>query len=295
MDRQQLYINIRFPFCPGHCVFCDDRTYGENITDATRYRTALEKEINAAQDELQEYDIKSVHLGGGALGVLDYGSLENFIDKLQRKIPADSSKWTVELFPSEVSDMNLSLLRIRGINKIALGVMGMTKEELRTLHRPYSINLVEHALELLKASPDFKVSAELVIGLPNGTAETLTENLEKLCEAGFDEIRLTRYHDKTKSPKEQREYAEETDWRGLTSAAQAVLENNGYAREGKSLVFARPGCAFEEYRAGEDAFTMGFGVGATTRLDGFSYHNTPRISDYFAHSDSFEQIAILDN
>lgn len=294
MDKQELYVNVRFPFCPGHCVFCDDRTYGENITDATRYRTALEKEINAAADELAEYDIKSVHVGGGALGILGYGSLENFLDKLQRKIPARSSKWTVEMLPSEISLMNLTLLKVRGINKIALGIMGMSKDELRALHRPYSINLVEHAVEQLKQTTEFAVSAELVIGIPGQSVEQLAENITKLADAGFGEIRLTRYHDKTKTPAAQREYAEETDWQAYIKAADDVLCKSGYERAGKSLVFAKPGCGFDEYRAGTDAFVMGFGVGAVTRLDGFSYHNTARIADYFAHSDSFEEIAILD-
>jgi len=294
MEKQDLYIYVRFPFCPGNCVFCDDRTYGENITDATRYRTALEKEIKSAAGELTEYNIKSVHVGGGALGTLGYGSMDNFLDKLQRIIPAENSKWTVELLPSEINEMNLQILRQRGISKIALGIMGTTKEELKALHRPYTVNLVEHALEALKNAPDMQVSAELVFGIPGQTTEMLSSNVKMLAEGGFNEIRLTRFHDKTKSPREQREYAEETDWHSYIAAAETQLTQLGYARDGKKLVFTRKGEGFEEYHTDETACVMGFGVGAVTRLDGLSYHNTPRLKDYFEHSDNFEQIAILE-
>ena len=295
MEKQNLSIQIRFPYCPGHCVFCEEKTYGENITAATRYRRALEKEIAAASEELNDYTITSVRLGGGALGTLGYGSLENFIDILQHSIPSGpETVWIAELLPSEISDMNLAILKQHRVRHISLGIMGMTKEELRALHRPYSINLVEHSLQLLPQT-EMKVSAALVIGIPGQTPEQLSAHTERLARAGFQEVRLLRFHDKTISPARQREYAEETDWRGFIGAAERTLSAAGYERRGSSLVFALPGPDFfPEDSLPDTGAVMGFGVGAVTRLDGLSYRNTERMEIYLDHSDSFEDIAIVD-
>lgn len=296
MEKEALKINIRLPYCAGNCVFCDERTYGDNIAAATRYRVALEKEITSAAEELNDYDIKSVHLRGGALLVLGYGSLENFIDILQSKMPAaGNAEWSVDLMPGEVDDMTVSILKMRGISHVHCGIMGMTKEELRTLHRPYSINLVESSLKVLKKHPELNVSAELVIGIPGQTVEGFEAGLRTLLEIHPAQVRLTRFHDRTKDAKEQLRYAERTDWAAFIRAAEKLTTEAGMTGAGEELIFSMPGKTFsEDLPEAEDWSIMGFGAGESTCIGGLRYHNTEELGKYLEFSNIPEKIAVLE-
>lgn len=295
MDKKEaLIINIKVPFCAGNCIFCDERSYGENIGTATRYRVALEKEIASAAEDLEDFRLEAVHICGGKLSVLGYGSLENFIDIIKAKLPcSENTPWIIDLLPDEMNDMIFAIMKLRGIEHIRCGFMGMTKQELRALHRPYSMNLVENALERIKAEKQLHFSAELVIGIPEQSPDELREHLKTLLEAEPDEIRLRRFHDRTKDSRQQRSYAELTDWHSFIRAADELLIPAGMERVGAELVYARPGKAFPDTGC-EASAVMGFGLGAETSIDGLHYRNTDDMKLYFEYSDCPEKIAIIE-
>jgi coproporphyrinogen III oxidase-like Fe-S oxidoreductase len=296
MEKETLKLNIHIPFCTGHCVYCERKNFGQNIGYLQRYRRALEIEVESATEELQNYDIASVHICSDSLSLFGVGAMDDFLRKLQEAIPSSAqTEWVVELMPSEIAPEYLHILqKRRKIDRISLELMACTKEELAALRRPYTKNIVEHALKTLQEQPLPGLGIRLAIGIPDQTTDSLKETLDQVLLAVPDQISFLRYHNNRTSAAEQRSYAEETDWQSYIRFAEGYLAQHGFEREGKSLCFARPDRIFRENQTEAAAWnTMGFGIGAVTQLDGLCYRNTNDFALYMEHSDDPQEIAVI--
>ncbi len=296
MKKEPLLINIHIPFCPGRCVYCEEKSFGENIGYIPRYMLALEKELNAAASDLEAYELCSVHFRPECLSLLGPGLLDNLLGKLETLLPADArTEWVVEAMPGELSRELLYVLQTRHkVDRSVLELMGQRREELKQLRRPYTENVAQSALLRLGAEPVRGLDISYALGLPGQSPEALAEDLAALLPLAAGQISLKRYHDRRLSPAAQREYAEETDWAALIEAAASALGAGGYRRAGRTLHVAREGMLRRE--CGPEAgrwSVMGFGVGAVTRLDGLSCRNTCDYDLYLEHSDDPSVIAEL--
>ncbi len=296
MSKEPLLVNLHIPFCPGHCVCCEEKIVGQNVGYLPRYLLALEKEIASAAEELEDYSLRSVHLHPDCLSLLGVGVLDNLLNRLETLLPADAdTEWVVEAMPGELSPEMLFVLQKRHrVGRIVLELMGSTRAELSALHRPYTENVAQAALRQLAEHPVQGLDISYAIGLPGQSPEMLAERLKALLPLGAGQISLRRYHDRRLAPAAQREYAEETDWAAYIEASVGTLGIGGYARTGRTLHFAREGMLRREcFPEAANWAVMGFGLGVVTSLDGLRYRNTPDYSLYLEHADDPSVIAQL--
>ena len=302
MEKEKLLVRIAFPFCTGHCCYCEKKTLGQNVAYLQRYRYALEKEIKAAKEELCEYEIASVHVEADSPSLFGIGAWDDFLRRIQELIPA-SPQWVVNLMPQELTpEMAHVLVSRRQIERINLCLSALGRRELRELHRPYTQNLVEHAFTFLLsaegASLRERLGIELFYGIPGQSPKAFLADLERVLSLKPLQISLRRFKNRTLPLQEQLSYSEETPWEDYLSPAGDLLREAGYSRQsrrGGAIYFGLPGGLFVENT--KEAFgypTMGFGLGAYTCFEEVAYHNTNDIALYLAHSDELEMIAVTE-
>ena len=294
MDRKRACVEIRVPFCKGHCVFCHDACLGENVGYLHRYLRALEKEIEGAGEDLREYELETVYLRWDGISLPGVGALDGFLRKIRDCIAGVDGKvpWIVNLMPWELTEEMVYVLRHRhNVESVVLKMMALSREGLSHIHAPMTLNLAEHALEWRRPE-GWNVVEEFLIGVPGQTGEELRNWLKRGMQLEPTQVSLRRFHDRHLNLEQQVQYAKETDWDGLIAAAQETLAGFGLERKGKTLDFARPDRWIRTDRSDMDLF--GFGLGACSRLDGFAYHNTTDFSLYVEHSDEPDVIGIVD-
>ena len=218
-------------------------------------------------------------------------AMDDFLGALEKRIPSDpDTQWTVDLQPQDLTEDLLYVLCDRHpVKAIRLELMAFSQRELLALHTPFTANLSEHALSFLtdhkETNRPFLLSVSLGIGIPGQSEDSFRKTLLRLLPAQPDQIVLKRFRNRRLSREEQLSLAEETDWSSYIRAAEEFLGSQGYLRSGNSLTFALPGRAF--YADESDAKKMsqyGFGLGARTRLEGFSYANTDDYAFYVENS-----------
>lgn len=296
MEKEKIIITIRVPFCTGHPVFLQHKSYGENIATLQRYRMALEKEIASAAAELDEYDIRAVHIVEGSMGLFGPGALDDFLRALRKALPmAESAQWILDMMPGDCSDlMMVGPLNVH-LDRINLIVPAGNKEELFQTKCSFSMNIVDHTLAYLSTAATPERCAATLIGIPGQTPETLTETLRRMMLIAPTDIHLKPFTNNRLSDSEAEALCEETPWETLYAAADEFLREQGLMPYGPDHHYAIPGheLAEAEDEAAEYS-AMGFGVGAVTRMEGISYHNTLNLKLYVDNSDDPTKIARLD-
>ena len=307
--KKKAYVEIRVPFCKGHCVFCHDVCLGENIGYMHRYLRALEKEIEAAGEDLQGYDLQGIHLRWDGISLAGAGALDGFLSKVEESVHSlrRPLPWIVNLMPWELTDEIIYVLKERhGVDTAVLKLLALSKETLSRIRLPMTMNLAEHAVKWKKPE-DLKLAVELVIGMEGQTPQMLEAWLHSCMQPAPSQICLRRFHDRHQNMQEQLLHAQETDWAGLTGAAQETLARYGFIRRGKTLDFTKPGIWIPtdlsavtaavpdgEKEGGANVDIFGFGLGAFNRVDGLVYHNTTDYTLYTEHPDEPDVIAVFE-
>lgn len=269
-----LYIHI--PFCARKCFYCDFViTVKHSADDRFRFFSALENELAQAARRRGRLPFTTLYLGGGTPSLLTPDELSRILDAVrQRFVIAPDAEITLELNPDDASEENLGALRLRGINRISVGVQSFNDRLLRQMGRLHDAERARQALRLIRKAGFTNVSADLILRLPEQTVDDVRDSVGELIEAGVSQVVLydLDVHEKTVYGLRQRQgrlpLPEEPLHLEMFSAAVTALENAGFAQYEVSS-FARPG--FESrhnliYWRNQEY--LGLGPGAFSYLDG---------------------------
>lgn len=297
MEKEKLIVTIRVPFSSGRPVFLQSKSYGENVATLQRYRMALEREIQAAAEELEDYDIQTVHIADGSMGLFGPGTFDDFLRALRKALPAaKDAQWTIDMMPGDFSQEMLVGLKNGGIDAVNLILPAGNKAELAQTKSPFTMNVVDYTMRFIRQSRMPEISIETLVGVPGQTPESLQETLAYAMQISPVQIHLRKFTNNRLLPGEEKRLEEETDWAGLYAAADTWLTGHGMAPYGADHCYAVPGRGLRESASGAEKISrMGFGVGAVTRIEGLSYHNTFNLKLYMEKSDDPSQIARLDS
>lgn len=148
---------VHFPFCRRRCTYCVlFSRVGKSAADREAYVTRLADEVRLLRGPL-----KTVYFGGGSPEMCDlrpiFKALEPLVD--------DTTEFTVELHPEDVTDALLATLAAGGVNRISMGVQSLDAATLKTMNRGYSPEDAARAFGRVKRFFD-NAGVDLIVGFP---------------------------------------------------------------------------------------------------------------------------------
>ena len=177
MAHRGLYIHI--PFCRRKCLYCD--FYSVALCDGT-----AEEYTRAVVRNLLHYggEFDTVYFGGGTPILL----APYLGEMLKAANIAKNAEITAECNPCEMTPQTLETLRKAGIDRISAGVQSFNDNELTALGRRHDSATARTAFLNARAAGFDNISADLMLGIPQQTGESLARSLETLCSLPITHI-----------------------------------------------------------------------------------------------------------
>jgi oxygen-independent coproporphyrinogen-3 oxidase len=286
-----LYIHL--PFCRVHCTYCAF-AISTNATLQDAYVDALIREIERVEPALAE----TVYFGGGTPSRTDDEHLRRIFGALREKFTiAEHAEITLEANPEDIEEASLDLWRGLGVNRLSIGVQSFHDDELRAIGRAHDRQQAIDAVTRAVAS-GVRTSLDLILGLPNQTAESFRQSLDRATSLGIGHLSLYMLDLEERSPLEVQVT------RGRVRLPDDELVSDLYLEAVERLRdaglhqyeisnFARPG---EESRHNIRYWTRGdyhgFGLGAHSFQDGRRFANTRDMHEYIErapHAQTFAE------
>ncbi len=177
-----LYIHI--PFCNGKCPYCD--FYSVTPDDET-VKAYVEKVCEKITAENRIYD--TVYFGGGTPSLIGSQNIAKILSVINR---TPDCEVTLECNPSDTgavnSDFDFELIARSGVNRISMGLQSANDAERKALGRRGGCDDVERAIARAKKAGISNISLDLMLGVPDQTAESLKKSIEFCKNSGAKHV-----------------------------------------------------------------------------------------------------------
>lgn len=180
-------IYIHVPFCVRKCPYCDffSVAYTEGLADA--YTAAILRAI--ATQPYGTLRAGTLYLGGGTPILLGAERLGRILAACREAFGlGEGSEITLEANPAATMGDTLEALREAGFNRISFGVQSLEDGELTALGRLHSAAEARQAILDAAAAGFRDISADLMLGIPGQTGESLAATLGGLCALPVNHI-----------------------------------------------------------------------------------------------------------
>lgn len=278
---------VHVPFCAHRCTYCSFVAL-EGKREEKDFFEGLEREIRARAGEAvgEPRGFDTVYFGGGTPSYVDAGSLGRVLFTLEEVFGFSSKgEITAEANPDDLDESRLVSLKKIGINRLSIGVQSLVDAELVPLERRHDAAAARRAVtDAVRVFGN--VSADLMIGIPGQTLESLLASVEGLVACGISHLSVYLL-ELEKAPrlvalkKERPElFPDDDEMADRWEAVDERLTAAGLARYELSN-WARPG---SESRHNLKYWTLtpvlGFGVGAHSFDGKRRYANTGMLAEY---------------
>lgn len=182
-----LGIYLHIPFCRRRCNYCDFCSSVASRSAISEYVTSLIKSIEAFDESGLTAD--TVYLGGGTPSVLSGEEMSAILNSVRKKFRlTDDCEITTEANPCTVTPTLLKEYRTAGINRISFGIQSSKANELATLGRLHSFEDAENAVRCAKDAGITNISADIMLGIPHQTPQSLRETIDNITALGVTHI-----------------------------------------------------------------------------------------------------------
>ena len=273
-----LYVHI--PFCVRKCGYCDFYSKAGQLHLLGDYLNALLME--AGQYHGPFFD--TLYIGGGTPSLLGAAGIERMMGGLSGCLGLSNlGEATIEANPDSAGGEFLDAALACGINRLSLGVQSLNDDELTRSGRLH--NAVQALAAIAKAREcGFEdISADIIVGLPGQTPQSLENTLCSLVNSAVTHISaycLSIEPGSGFAAHPPPDLPDDDAQAGLFESAARCLKDNGFVHYEISN-FARPGreCRhnLNYWRGGE---YLGLGAGAASHLKGRRYKNAADLEGY---------------
>lgn len=182
-----LGVYIHIPFCRRRCNYCDFCSSVASRSAIGEYVAALIKSIDAFGENGIPAD--TVYLGGGTPSLLTGTEMSAILDAVRKKFRlTPDCEITTEANPCTVTLDLLKEYRASGINRISFGIQSCKADELNILGRLHTFEDAEEAVQNARLSGIENISADLMLGIPKQTPESLRESIDRITSLGVTHI-----------------------------------------------------------------------------------------------------------
>ena len=288
MKSLGLYIHI--PFCISKCRYCDFCSFPHPKQETVKkYISVLKSEIEEYGTRYAEYTVNTVYFGGGTPTLLSADDLTSILKaiKLNFRLSRDA-EITAECNPATADEKYFKAMRYEGFNRLSLGVQSMNDGELKRLGRLHSANDVKKAFADAKNAGFDNISADVMFGIPDQTAASLSQTLDEILALSPTHISLyglkieegtyfARHEGELALPDEDEEYEMYmTSVKKLAKGGFARYEISNFAKEG---FFSRHNM---KYWQREDY--LGMGISAHSCIGNLRFSENDNMENYSVQS-----------
>lgn len=295
---KKLILQIQIPFCYRRCSYCQVPIckYDEKVISA--YVQAVLREIEAASEDMDEYEVSAISIEGGSPVLATPGGLQEILRRVKKHFQiASDVQIALQTMPGEYSRALLQKMRDQGVNHWIVGLQTTAPAEHELLERPYRFDALTMVDAALRNFQMRDCSFELLYGIPGQTMKSWKNTLEKALYYTPEHMTLYPLRLAKGTKLQQRCVLGEIKPCGSEETAafydyaRERLEQLGYHAY-TICDFAKPGkenrFRLEQLNGTEQ---LGIGYGAVSLLDGVSYRNGHSLSEYLEHSEDLSILA----
>lgn len=180
-----LGVYVHVPFCARKCPYCAfySKPCGSGIED---YLRLLAQEVDQVKGLLPRRP-DTLYVGGGTPSLLSLNQWERMIELLSPFLP--ELEWTVEANPESFTAQKARMWRQAGVHRVSLGVQSLQPELLRALGRLHGVRGALQAVDLA-LEQGFRLSCDLMFGLPGGSARAFRDDCLTLVGRGVEHLSI---------------------------------------------------------------------------------------------------------
>lgn len=282
MDLLSIYIHI--PFCEQKCPYCDFYS----INDKKEYDSYTDNLITLIKDYSLKYPrkITTVYFGGGTPSVIGAHRLVNILNAVKGNFEVcDDAEITVEVNPCSSSELDFSLLKKAGFNRVSIGMQSSDENELKLLGRRHSASDAKATVERARNAGFENISLDLMICVPTQTKSSLTKSIEFCKDCGVEHISayILKFEENTPfyKLKDKLELFDDDEQAQMYLHTVDELERCGY-KQYEISNFCKDG--FEgkhNLRYWRDQEYLGLGPSAHSFVDNKRFYFSRNIQDFY--------------
>lgn len=177
-----LYIGI--PFCPSICLYCSFGSHvlsrWEHMVDP--YLDALIKELIFISENMKDYTLDTIYIGGGTPTTLNAAQMERLLTKVTELFPMEQvQEFTVEAGrPDTINEEILKAIRKFPVTRISINPQTMNQETLDLIGRHHTVEEIEEKFRMARSLGFDNINMDLIVGLPGEDKEKVAHTLEKV-------------------------------------------------------------------------------------------------------------------
>ncbi len=213
-------IYVHLPYCASRCGYCGFVVTTDSSSSET-YLAALEREAALLIAETEGAAFDSLYLGGGTPSLTRTEDLARLLETLRSRFGLSAgSEVTLEANPEDVTPARAASWAAAGVNRVSVGVQSFEDRELAAVGRRHDADRARAALATL-VEAGLSVSGDLILGLPEQTAESFRRSAAALAGSGIEHVSVYLLEtDKSKTMEQDRRLRPD---RYLSDDAQADL------------------------------------------------------------------------
>jgi oxygen-independent coproporphyrinogen-3 oxidase len=269
-------VYIHIPFCRTRCPYCDFVSRPISGAVPEPFTDALCAEIGAFSGA---NDVETVFLGGGTPSLLHPNAVKRILSAVQTRFRLREPEITLEANPDDVTPALADAWRVRGINRVSLGVQSFDDATLRYLGRRHDASTARRACACV-AERFENWGLDLIFGAyPVDAWDATLKTCVGFAPKHVSAYGLT-YESKAPFGSRAKEAVDDATWLRLYQQAEDVLAASGYEHYEISN-YARQGFACRHnliYWRNEEY--AGFGPGAYSFIDGVRAQNPSDFETY---------------
>ena len=285
--RQPISLYLHIPFCVKKCHYCDFLSFpGCSLSRQAEYVDAMIQEIHAYREAAEDYEVKTIFLGGGTPSLLEEELVERLFHELYSVWrAAPETEITIEANPGTLSREKLIGYHTIGINRLSLGLQSTIAQELETIGRIHNYEQFLANYYLAREAGFDNINIDIMSALPGQTLISYGKTLERILKLQPEHISsysliLEEGTDFWENAEIERALPSEQTERIMYHYTKKCLQNAGYERYEISN-YAKPGYACihnQVYWTGGEY--LGLGLGAASYWKGTRFSNTPDMEEY---------------
>lgn len=186
---KDLSIYIHIPFCVSKCYYCDFLSFANMDDKVELYIDSLIIELDLYKEKLQDYEIKTIFIGGGTPTSINPEYIFKVLQFIYNNFNLrDNIEISIEGNPGTLNKEKVKVYKKAGINRFSLGLQSLNEDLLKTLGRSHSVEDFYNSYNILKDMGIENINVDLMFGLPNQKLDDLVETLDKIIELGVKHI-----------------------------------------------------------------------------------------------------------